>query len=331
MNLERYKELVEMLPETIYEMDLTGNLTFVNQKSYERFGYTQEDFERGLNAFSMIIPEERNKARANMAKIINGERGFNEYTALRKDGTTFPTKFYSSVIYDAGNPVGLRGFIVDITDLKKVEESLCEERDALQKALSELKVLRGLLPICGVCKKIRDDKGYWNKIESYISEHSEAEFSHSICPECSRRLYPASSEKEISERQDSEESILKGSETLLLVDDEAIIIEVGMELLDRLGYKVMVARSGNKAIETYEENQAHIDLVILDINMPDMSGGETYDCLKKINPHVKVLLSSGYNINGEAQEIIKRGCNGFIQKPFNLNELSQKLREILYG
>ncbi|MBW1782955.1 MAG: hypothetical protein JRL30_19710 [Deltaproteobacteria bacterium] len=75
-------------------------------------------------------------------------------------------------------------------NLKKSEETLREERDTLQKALNEIKVLRGILPICASCKKIRDDTGYWNQIESYIRDHSEADFSHGVCPECAKKLYP---------------------------------------------------------------------------------------------------------------------------------------------
>jgi len=96
-----------------------------------------------------------------------------------------------------------------------------------------------------------------------------------------------------------------------------------------LGYKVLRARSGKEAIETYEKNKDHIDIVLLDMIMPDMSGSDTYDRMKEIDPDIKVLLSSGYSINGQATEIMDRGCNGFIQKPFKMKELSQKLREIL--
>ena len=96
-----------------------------------------------------------------------------------------------------------------------------------------------------------------------------------------------------------------------------------------MGYKVLIAGSGKEAIRIYEEKKERIDLVILDMIMPDMSGGETYDRMKDINPEMKVLLSSGYSINGQATEILDRGCNGFIQKPFKMVELSQKLREIL--
>ena len=78
----------------------------------------------------------------------------------------------------------------DITERKQADEALRQERDKLQDALVKVKTLSGLLPICSNCKKIRDDKGYWNQIESYIRDHSEADFSHSICPECAKKLYP---------------------------------------------------------------------------------------------------------------------------------------------
>ena len=91
----------------------------------------------------------------------------------------------------------------------------------------------------------------------------------------------------------------------------------------------MTAASGQKAVRVYDANQAEIDLVVLDMVMPEMSGGDTYDRLKKMNPAVKVLLSSGYSINGQATEILNQGCNGFIQKPFTMKAFSQKVREIL--
>lgn len=78
----------------------------------------------------------------------------------------------------------------NITERKKAEEALHQERDKLQDALDKVKTLSGMLPICSNCKKIRDDKGYWNQIESYIAKHSEADFTHSICPECAKKLYP---------------------------------------------------------------------------------------------------------------------------------------------
>jgi signal transduction histidine kinase/CheY-like chemotaxis protein len=123
--------------------------------------------------------------------------------------------------------------------------------------------------------------------------------------------------------------ILKGKETVLLVDDEDVIIDIGQEMLEELGYKVLVAGGGKEAIEIYRKNKDKIDIVILDIVMPDMIGEEAYDRIKEINPDVRVLLSSGYSIDGQAEDIVARGCDGFIQKPFNLENLSQELRKIL--
>ncbi|MCD6353257.1 MAG: PAS domain S-box protein, partial [Proteobacteria bacterium] len=125
------------------------------------------------------------------------------------------------------------------------------------------------------------------------------------------------------------EELLKGDETILLVDDEEMIIKVAKETLKSLGYQVLLARSGKQAIKEYKKNKEDIDMVILDMVMPEMGGGKTYDQLKKVNPKIKVLLSSGYSINGEAREILNRGCDSFIQKPFNISLLSQTIREIL--
>jgi CheY-like chemotaxis protein len=92
---------------------------------------------------------------------------------------------------------------------------------------------------------------------------------------------------------------------------------------------VIVARTGKEAIEIYKKSKDDVDMVILDMIMPDMGGGEAYDKLKEINPDIRVLLSSGYSIEGEARQTLARGCNGFIQKPFSIKQLSEKMRAIL--
>ena len=135
--------------------------------------------------------------------------------------------------------------------------------------------------------------------------------------------------KEIPKTIKSSERIIEGNGMILLVDDEELVLEAGVNMLERLGYSVLKAGSGLEAVEIYRENKEAIDLVILDMIMPEMGGGETYDNMKKINPIVKVLLSSGYSLDGQAAEILKRGCKGFIQKPFNLQKLSGKVKEIL--
>jgi CheY-like chemotaxis protein len=103
-----------------------------------------------------------------------------------------------------------------------------------------------------------------------------------------------------------------------LVDDEKMVLEVSKAMLESMGYRVYAAGSGQEAIAVYMEKRNDIALVILDMIMPGISGGEAFDRLREINPKVKVLLSSGYSIEGQAQEILDRGCNGFLQKPFRL-------------
>jgi CheY-like chemotaxis protein len=100
-------------------------------------------------------------------------------------------------------------------------------------------------------------------------------------------------------------------------------------LFEALGYRVLMARDGKEAIEVYKKNQDVINIVVLDMVMPNMGGGEAYDHMRKINPDIKVLLSSGYSIDGEATEILERGCDAFIQKPFTMKDLSQAIRKIL--
>ena len=143
-------------------------------------------------------------------------------------------------------------------------------------------------------------------------------------------IYLPASKKEETKEKEAATEVLDGKETVLLIDDEDVIIDVCKEILKALGYKVLIASGGREALEIYEKNKEKIDIVILDMIMPVMGGGETYDRMKEISPDIKVLLSSGYSINGEATEILNRGCSGFIQKPFNMKELSRSIREILH-
>lgn len=123
--------------------------------------------------------------------------------------------------------------------------------------------------------------------------------------------------------------IQRGQGTILLVDDEELVREVGGEMLGVMGYRVYTTASAQEALALFERNRDQIDLVVLDMIMPDMGGGPLFDRLKAMHPKVRVLLSSGYSMDGQARAILERGCKGFIQKPFGLEELSQKVREIL--
>jgi len=143
------------------------------------------------------------------------------------------------------------------------------------------------------------------------------------------KIYLPASEKSAKKPVKSAGQIIEGRGTILLVDDEEMVLDVGVQLLKALGYTVLEARSGKEAVALYRENKNKIDMVLLDMIMPDMGGGQAYDRMKEINPNVRGLLSSGYTIDGQATEILERGCDGFIQKPFNMKELSRSVRNIL--
>jgi PAS domain S-box-containing protein len=139
---------------------------------------------------------------------------------------------------------------------------------------------------------------------------------------------PASGKASVATRK-AAAAAPRDTAAILFIDDEEMIVTIGKQMLSALGHKVETAGSGQEALAIYQSDPSRFDLVILDIVMPDIGGGATYDALKRINPQVKVLLSSGYSIDGEASEILKRGGKGFIQKPFDLNELALKIKEIL--
>lgn len=142
-------------------------------------------------------------------------------------------------------------------------------------------------------------------------------------------IYIPATQKQSEPQKEVSNIVLKGAETILLVDDQENVREVSSEMLETLGYRVFTAENGNEAIRLFTEKNGQIDLVVLDMIMPGMSGSDTFDALRRIDPHIKVVLSSGYSLNGQATQILERGCNGFIQKPFSMEALSQKVREIL--
>jgi PAS domain S-box-containing protein len=500
---KRFRELAELMPETIYEMDLKGTLTFVNRKAFEHFGYTQEDIDGGLNAFDIVAPEDRERAIENIRRIMKGESiGLNEYMAIRKDGSTFPIMIHSTPIILQEELIGVRGFIIDLTDRKKAEEERIKLEAQFQQAqrLETIGTLAGgiahdfnnlLMTIQGNTSLILFDvdasqphyeplkniekqiergakltkqllgyarKGKYNvkaiNLNQIIEESSETfgrtrkqitvfrelskdlysieadqgqieqilynlyvnaadampgggklviktcnvthedikgeqyeptpgkyvrlavtdtgtgmetdvkerifdpffttketgrgtglglasvygitkshegyiEVESELEKGCTFNIYLPASAKKPLDPPIPATHIIEGSGTILLVDDEDMVLDVGGQVLEKLGYTVIEAPSGKEAVNIFDKNKETIDLVILDMIMPDMGGGEAYDRIKEINPRVKVLLSSGYSIDGQASEIMKRGCDGFIQKPFKADELSEKLKKIL--
>ncbi|MEW5734796.1 MAG: PAS domain S-box protein [Thermodesulfobacteriota bacterium] len=142
-------------------------------------------------------------------------------------------------------------------------------------------------------------------------------------------LYLPASPHNLAEDLTPAAGIAYGSGTILLIDDEEMIRHTGSMILDALGYKVMTADRGASGIATLSENASSIDLVILDMILPDMSGSEVYEKIKEIAPRMKVMVSSGYTLESLASEIMQKGCDGFLQKPFTIEQVSRKINEIL--
>jgi len=143
------------------------------------------------------------------------------------------------------------------------------------------------------------------------------------------RVYLPASDKASSVTKATKESMDHGKGTILLVDDELSLLQVGSEMLTALGYEVLPADNGQDAIDTYTAHRENIDLVILDMIMPGMTGGEVFIRLKKIDPKIKAILSSGYSLDDQGKKMIESGFRGFLQKPFGMKDLSVKIKEVL--
>lgn len=190
---ETYRSILDASPDDITITDMKGYILMVSPAAKKMFGY-EPDYDGfiGSHIINFVVPEDRQRAESNVRiKSQGGYTGSNEYHGLRKDQSTFDVEVNSGFIHDAnGQPVKMVFIVRDVTERKKTEEERENLILELRNAMSKIKTLSGMLPICACCKKIRDDKGYWNQIESYIKSHSDADFSHSICPECAKSLYP---------------------------------------------------------------------------------------------------------------------------------------------
>jgi PAS domain S-box-containing protein len=500
---ERFREMAELMPQTVFETDTNGKLTFVNKNARDNFGYSQADFERGVNSLDMLIIEDRERAAENIMKIIEGENiGLNEYRALRKDGSTFPIMVHSAPIVRDKQTTGIRGSIIDMTDRQKAEEERRKLETQFHQAqkMETIGTLAGgiahdfnnlmttilgntslilydiddtsphYVPLKNIERQIKRGAelttqllGYARKGKYHVKpvnlnqivEESAAAFGRTrkeIAIGCnladdllaveadqgqiqqvllnlfvnaadamptggslelstsnathreieSKEYHPApgnylrltvsdtgigmdenvrqrifdpffstketgkgtglglasvygiiknhggyievksqkgqgslfniylpASADQVVDAAEPAAKIMKGSGTILIVDDEKTVLNVGVRILQKLGYTVLESTNGADALELYKKLQDQIQLVVLDIVMPNMGGGEVYDRLKEIDPEVKVLLASGYSIDDQAREIMERGCDGFIQKPFSVKTMSDKINEAL--
>lgn len=494
---QRFKEMADLLPETVFETDLAGNLTYANQKAFDHFGYSQEDIEKGLSCFAVISPEDRPRAVDNVRRLLDGEViGLVEYQALKKDGTSFPVVIHTTVQMRDGEPAGLRGIVIDVTETKKLEGQLrqahkmeavgtlaggiahdfnnllqviqgyaelllldrntaCEELEQIRRAAkrgSELtrqlltfsrkvetqmqavdlnrivESVRGLLErtipkmigidlhLTGGLHYINGDPSQIEQILMNLAVNArdampeggritietknvlvDEEFARAQ-PEVAPGKYvllkvtdsghgmdqttlehifdPFFTTKEVgkgtglglamvygivknhrghircrsamgegtvfevyfpgmevvkkaSDAAAETMASLRGSETILLVDDDASIRELGGKILGRAGYTVLDAENGESAEEIYRDQNGRIDLVILDVIMPGMGGRQ---CLRKIldlDPEARVIIASGYADSAEAQSFLELGAKAFLDKPYNIKRMLEIVRKVL--
>jgi len=503
-SLQRFKALADFLPQTIFEMDLEGRLTFVNRWALEVFGYSEADVEQGLTNLQMVVPEDRERALRAARETLGGAASGRQFRCLRKDGSTFPVIIHSVPILREGRPVGLRGIIFDLTELKEAEA----ERDRLKERLrhsekmeaigqlaggvahdfnNQLSAIMGFADILmesepdpalrrfaeniakacersaeltkqllafarkgkylsvpvdvnalveevvqflqrsldkrislqvdlmpGPAMTLGDPSQLQNALMNLALNARDAmpeggvlsfsserrEFDEAQCrglsqdilpgsfllvsvadtgtgmpPEVLQRVFePFFSTKELGkgtglglasvygtaknhrgaisvesdlgqgsrftlilpfcdQSLEAEPELASGSHEsaarrILVVEDEPLVGEMLAERLRRLGYRVDLALDGIQALELFRREWREIDLVILDLVMPRMSGRETFQKLREVDPAVRVLLSSGYSVDGEAQRILEQGALGFLQKPYQTMELSRVLAEV---
>jgi PAS domain S-box-containing protein len=197
---ERLDSIIKSVPDIIYRLDAQGCITFISD-AIIRYGYLPRDL-LSRNLLEVVHPDDRVKA----------ARRINERRVVKRDSDDLELRFlvgkngpiasesepiflvsaqglYRTAQSKARTFIGTQGIARDITEHKRVQAEREKLVDELKNALAQVKTLSGLIPICASCKKIRDDKGYWNQIEIYIRDHSDAHFSHGICPECAQKLY----------------------------------------------------------------------------------------------------------------------------------------------
>ena len=189
----KFRSVTHSANDAIISADKSGNIVFWNQAAQEMFGYQEEEIIG--RSLTVLMPENFREAHkkglsehpSKGDSLIIGKTV--EMIGLTKERAEFPIEL-SIASWKADQELFYTGIIRDISARKQIEQERDELIKDLQRSLAKVKTLSGLLPICASCKKIRDDKGYWNQIEAFIHEHSDATFSHGICPQCAKKLYP---------------------------------------------------------------------------------------------------------------------------------------------
>ncbi len=187
---KHYRILMDESMDPTFSFYPDGTYRYVNNAFAQGVGKKLDDII-GRKIWDVFEKDEADKRFAIVKKVFSeGKTEEIEVRVPLPSGDTYYLTTVKPILNDLGVVETVICTSKNITKRKLAEVALKREHDKLLKALKEIKMLSGLLPICASCKKIRDDRGYWNQIESYIQRHSEAQFSHAICPSCAKKLYP---------------------------------------------------------------------------------------------------------------------------------------------
>jgi CheY-like chemotaxis protein/HPt (histidine-containing phosphotransfer) domain-containing protein len=224
------------------------------------------------------------------------------------------------------NPGIVRLRIHNHLELKKHRDTLVLKNAELQAALAKIKTLCGLLPICASCKKIRDDKGYWNQIEAYISDHSEAEFSHGVCPECAKKLYPEFYDDLYPERKPPPEL------RILLAEDNGINRAVALKQLQKLGYSADTVTNGLEVLEALR--RIPYDVILMDCQMPEMDGFETTRIIRLRERQsqqrpVHIIAMTAHTTEEDRDRCTAVGMEDYLGKPVEQADLQTALERCI--
>ena len=503
---ERYKDLADSLPQTVFETDEGGNLIFVNQNAFRRFGYTQKDFDAGLNALEMVAPEDRDRAAENMMRIMNGETtsGF-EYLAQKKDGSTFPIMIHSNLIERKNKSGGLRGIIIDISDRKRMEEEKTKLESQLQQAqkMEAIGTLAGgiahdfnniLFPMIGFLEMMMEDVPKNNSLQTGLKEvmtgakraaelvkqilafsrqteqerkpvkiqvileeilnlirasiPTTIEIHHDISDGCGfvmadsiqihqvvmnlitnayhamqdtggrleiflkevnlgpselknstlnpgkfvcfgvadtgtgmnkgmiKRIFdPYFTTKDIGKgtglglsvahgiikshggnltvksepgkgtrfqiflpvldtrpeagETEKQEPVQKGTGSILLIDDDEMVVKMEHQMLEGFGYQVTSRTSSLDALDTFQTNPEKFDLVITDMTMPGLTGVELSHKLLEIKPGMPIIICTGFSEQIDEAKAENLGISGYVNKPVVRSVLARTIRRVL--
>ncbi len=503
---ERYKDLADSLPQTVFETDEGGNLIFVNRTAFRRFGYTQKDFDAGLNALEMVAPEDRDRAAGNMMRIMNGETtsGF-EYLAQKKDGSTFPIVIHSNLIERENKSGGLRGIIIDISDRKRMEEEKTKLESQLQQAqkMEAIGTLAGgiahdfnniLFPMIGFLEMMIEDVPKSSSLQTGLKEvmtgakraaelvkqilafsrqteqerkpvkiqiileeilnlirasiPTTIEIRHDINEGCGfvmadsiqihqvvmnlitnayhamqdtggrleiflkevslgpselknstlnpekfvcfgvadtgtgmnkslvKRIFdPYFTTKETGKgtglglsvahgiikshggnltvksepgkgtrfqiflpvldtrpeagETEKQEPVQKGTGSILLIDDDEMVVKMEHQMLEGLGYQVTSRTSSLDALDAFQTNPEKFDLVITDMTMPGLTGVELSHKLLEIKSGMPIIICTGFSEQIDEAKAENLGISGYVNKPVVRSVLARTIRRVL--